>query len=264
MSHDEASDLLGAYALDAVDGDEHNELEAHLETCPRCRAELDSLREVAAAMGNSVEPVPEGLWSQIALRLPERRQDEEPPPMPHLASGARSPFLPPASGPSRRRRNVVTTIGAIAVAAAAVAVVLGIGLVRADSRVSNLQATQAGPAAAVTAALGRARAPCGLARLEHERAAGRGGRPALGSGVPGLLDVAVPARRPDLPAVGDRGGSADLPRSAGWFAGPGRLHHGRIDAAVAPEHHGRTGWWVRRPHRSDPRHRDCLTPARSC
>ncbi len=153
MSHDEASDLLGAYALDAVDGDEHNELEAHLETCPRCRAELDSLREVAAAMGNSVEPVPEGLWSQIALRLPERRQEEEPPPMPHLATEARSPFRPPASGPSRPRRNVVTTIGAIAVAAAAVAVVLGIGLVRADNKVSNLQATQAGPAAAVTAAL---------------------------------------------------------------------------------------------------------------
>ena len=45
MSHDEASDLLGAYALDAVDGNEFTELEEHLETCPRCRAELDSLRE---------------------------------------------------------------------------------------------------------------------------------------------------------------------------------------------------------------------------
>ena len=42
MSHDEASDLLGAYALDAVDGDEFVELEEHLGTCPRCRAELDS------------------------------------------------------------------------------------------------------------------------------------------------------------------------------------------------------------------------------
>ena len=32
MTHDEASDLLGAYALDAVDGDEFTELEEHLET----------------------------------------------------------------------------------------------------------------------------------------------------------------------------------------------------------------------------------------
>jgi anti-sigma-K factor RskA len=149
MSHDEASDLLGAYALDAVDGDEFTELEEHLETCPRCRAELDSLREVAAAMGNSVEPLPEGLWSQIALRLPDRQEDDEPPPMPQLARQGRSPFRAPAAGPTRRRRVMASTVGAIAVAAASVAIVLGIGLVRADNKVSNLQATSP----AVTAAL---------------------------------------------------------------------------------------------------------------
>jgi len=150
MSHDEASDLLGVYALDAVDGDEFAEIEEHLETCPRCRAELDSLREVAAAMGNSVEPVPEGLWSQIALRLPERHDGEEPPPMPQLTPQARSPFrAAPAGDAARHRRTMVTTIGAIAVAAAAVAAVLGIGLVQADNKVSNLQ--DASPAA--TAAL---------------------------------------------------------------------------------------------------------------
>jgi anti-sigma-K factor RskA len=153
MSHDEASDLLGAYALDAVDGEERTELEAHLESCPRCRAELDSLREVAAAMGNSVEQPPEGLWSQIALRLPEHREDEEPPPMPQLTDGQHSPFRTPAPAPTRRRRLTVTTVGALAVAAAAVAVVLGIGLVRADNKVSGLQSAQAAPARAVSAAL---------------------------------------------------------------------------------------------------------------
>ena len=156
ISHDEASDLLGAYALDAVDGEEFTELEAHLETCPRCRAELDSLREVAAAMGNSVEPLPEGLWSQIAVRLPGRQGDEEPPPMPRLTPEAgSSPFRSPAphGSSTRRRRTLQTTISALAVAAAAVAVVFGIGLVRADDKVSNLQSVQAAPAAAVTAAL---------------------------------------------------------------------------------------------------------------
>jgi anti-sigma-K factor RskA len=148
ISHDEASDLLGAYALDAVDGDEFTELEAHLETCPRCRAELDSLREVAAAMGNSVEPPPEGLWSQIALRLPERREDGEPPPMPRLTSEARASFRAPAPAPTRRHRVMVATVGAIAVAAAAVAAVLGIGLVRADNKVSDLQAAQGGSSGA--------------------------------------------------------------------------------------------------------------------
>ncbi len=152
MSHQEASELLGAHALDAVDGEELTELEAHLATCPRCRAELDGLREVAAALGNSVEPLPEGLWSSIAGRLPERHDDEEPPPMPRLASGSRSPFRPPADGRSRRRRNVVAALGAAAVAAAALAVVLGVGLVRADNRVSHLQSA-AGQTSAVSAAL---------------------------------------------------------------------------------------------------------------
>ena len=153
MTHDEASDLLGAYGLDAVDGDERTELEEHLETCPRCRAELDSLREVAAAMGNSVEPLPEGLWSHIALRLPERHEDEEPPPMPRLTSEGRAPSRAPSHGRRPPTRALVTTISAIAVAAAAVAVVLGIGLVRADNTDTNLKAARAGSSSTVTAAL---------------------------------------------------------------------------------------------------------------
>ena len=101
-------------------------------------------------MGNSVEPVPEGLWSQIALRLPDRRDDGEPPPMPQLERDARTPFRAPATESTlRRRRTLIGTVGAIAVAAAAVAAVLGIGLVQADNKVSNLQ--NASPAA--TAAL---------------------------------------------------------------------------------------------------------------
>jgi len=153
MSHGEAVELLGAYALDAVDGDEFTELEEHLATCPRCRAELDGLREVAAAMGNSVEPLPEGLWSNIASRLPERQPDEEPPAMPQLAPEGRSPFRAPPDGRRRPRRSAMTTIGALAVAAAAVAVVLGISLVRADNKVSDLQASAASSSSAVTTAL---------------------------------------------------------------------------------------------------------------
>jgi anti-sigma-K factor RskA len=153
MSHEEASELLSAYALDAVDGDELDALEAHLGACPRCRSELDSLREVAAAIGNSVEPLPEGLWSNIASRLPERPADEEPPPMPQLAPESQSPFRPPPDGRHRRPRTTVAALGALAVAAAAVAVVLGIGLVQADNKVTGLQAAAGHQASPVTAAL---------------------------------------------------------------------------------------------------------------
>jgi anti-sigma-K factor RskA len=140
MSHEEASELLGAYALDAVEPDEHDALEEHLATCPRCRAELDSLREVAGFMGTSVEPLPDGLWSSIANRLPPRG-DEEPPPMPQLVLEPREP----AEQPRRHgaTRVAMATMGALAVAAAAVAVVLGVDLVQADNQVSSLQTQMA-------------------------------------------------------------------------------------------------------------------------
>jgi anti-sigma-K factor RskA len=151
MSHDQAEELLAAYALDAVERDERAELERHLETCPRCRVELDRLHEVAAAMGNSVEAPPEGLWSRIALRLPEGRGEEDPPPMPRLTSEDATPFRAPGAGTRRRSRAVVTAVGAVAVAAAAVAVVLGIGLVHADNTVSNLRSAPSAVSAALRA-----------------------------------------------------------------------------------------------------------------
>ncbi len=269
MSHDEASDLLGAYALDAVDGDEFTELEEHLETCPRCRAELDSLREVAAAMGNSVEPPPEGLWSQIASRLPERQEDEEPPPMPRLVR-ERGPARPSGRRPLERLRpsaphHARRTVGAIAVAAAAVAVVLGIGLVRADNKVSNLQAAQAAPSAAVTAALHGARAPGRHPRLEHARRSRRRSsscrrgratwsrRPCRRSTTAGPTSSGR-SRGTSPISLGLLGGSPS--RAAFTMAGSTRPSHLSITAEPAG------GSVV--PDGPDRRHRDCLTPPRSC
>jgi anti-sigma-K factor RskA len=140
MTHEAASELLGAYALDAVDGDEHSELEEHLATCPRCRSELDGMREVAAALGNSVEPLPEGLWSGIASKLPDRPGPEEVPPMPRLAPLRRRQSPRDADTRLRRQRTLAMTLGALAVAASAVALVLGIGWVRSNDQVTNLTA----------------------------------------------------------------------------------------------------------------------------
>ena len=74
---------------------------------PRCRAELDGLREVAAAIGNTVEPLPEGLWSNIASRLPERPDDDESPPMPRLV--AEAPSHPAGSRPHGSRAVAATS-----------------------------------------------------------------------------------------------------------------------------------------------------------
>jgi anti-sigma-K factor RskA len=142
ISHEDASELLGAYALDAVDGDERTDVEEHVARCPRCQAELDGLREAAGALGNSLEPPPEELWSRIAAGLGDHSgEDEEPPPMPELKTGPsdRSPFRARPSGRTRRIRSNALLLGAVAVAASAVAAVLGIGLVHSQDNANHLQ-----------------------------------------------------------------------------------------------------------------------------
>jgi anti-sigma-K factor RskA len=161
MTHTEAEELLASFALDAVDEAERQQVEDHLAQCPRCRAELDAHREVAAALGNSVEPVPEGLWSAIATRLPERG-DEERPPMPRLLfeefsaeEFSAEEFSPESTvrGRSLRSRRRLAAVGSAVVAAAAVVVFLAIGWVHADTQVSHLQQAlgQAAPSAAEAA-----------------------------------------------------------------------------------------------------------------
>ena len=151
MSHEQASELLGAYALDGVDGDELTDLEQHLEECPRCRAELDSLREVAGALGTTVEQLPEGLWSSIVSRLPERADEQEPPPMPRLVRVPRAPAERPDR--ARRGRVAVASLGAVAVAAAAAAAVLGISLVHANDRADSYQSLATRHSSTAAAAL---------------------------------------------------------------------------------------------------------------
>jgi anti-sigma-K factor RskA len=142
MTHESAYDLLPAFALDAVAHDEYEQIEAHLAECPRCRAELDAHRDVAAALGNSVESLPEGLWASIESRL-LAGPDEEAPPMPSLLRS--EPVEAPGAFRAPRRARPLTSRGrlfsvaSLAVAAAAAAAVLGVNLVDANNQVAHLQ-----------------------------------------------------------------------------------------------------------------------------
>lgn len=51
MTHDEAAELLGAWALDACEAEETASVEGHLRTCQECRSEAAELRKAAAALG---------------------------------------------------------------------------------------------------------------------------------------------------------------------------------------------------------------------
>ncbi|MGF1665334.1 MAG: anti-sigma factor domain-containing protein [Acidimicrobiia bacterium] len=64
-SHDELRELLGAYALDAVDDFERGAVERHLATCTGCRGEVDQHLAVAAMMAQADSPVPDGLWDRV-------------------------------------------------------------------------------------------------------------------------------------------------------------------------------------------------------
>jgi anti-sigma-K factor RskA len=168
MTHEESIEFLATYALDAVESEEREAVEEHLAECPRCRAELDAFREVTTALGNSVEPLPEGLWTTIASRLPGR-DDEERPPMPRLmrdeadgadgadggggGKGALAPRVRARGNAPGRGR--FATVAAIVVAAAAVVTVLSVSLVHANDQVSQLQRSQGpgAPPGAVVAAL---------------------------------------------------------------------------------------------------------------
>ncbi len=152
MMHEEINELLASYALDAVVSDECSDIEEHLEECPRCRGELDAYRDVAAALGTSVAPLPEDLWLSIVSRLPG--SDAERTPTARLFPDA---VTRPVGAHMRRRpmsgRARFAVVGSIMGAAAAAAAILGLGLFGTNHAAPPNDAAPAVQSAGVVAAL---------------------------------------------------------------------------------------------------------------
>jgi hypothetical protein len=156
----EIEELLGAYALDAVDADERRIVEAHLAECPKCRAELAGHLEVASWMAGGGAPAPAGVWERISSSLdgpvPEMRLTSD-----DLAAarsrdrsqtllGSRSPVatgspatVVPIAG--RRSRRVVGVLAAAVAVAASVVLVLGIVVARQASTIDDQRDEIASP-----------------------------------------------------------------------------------------------------------------------
>ena len=107
MSQD-PHDLLAAYALDALNDDERERFERHLEDCAECTEQLALFREPVAALAYAVEgPVP-----------PKELRDR-------IIEGARAE--PRAAVIKLPRRNrALAAVGGVAAAAAALAIGLGL------------------------------------------------------------------------------------------------------------------------------------------
>lgn len=138
LTHSDIQELLGVYALDALDPEEVEVVEAHLVDCPRCRAEVAEHREAASLLSFSGAEAPDGVWTSIAATL-----ESAPPPF---------ELRPPA--PIRPRRPLPLLLAA----AAAVAIIglLGAQVVEQGNRIDALSSVfdqrgldQAAAAAAV-------------------------------------------------------------------------------------------------------------------
>ncbi len=130
MNHDEISELLGAYALDAVEDDERAVVEEHLVDCARCRAEVEEHREVATLLAHGGGDAPEGVWHRISASL-----DESPPDLRLVATAPHPPSL-----------RLVPRLAVAAAAAAVVVVgVLGLQVHRQEEQIDDLQAALAEP-----------------------------------------------------------------------------------------------------------------------
>ena len=118
----EIEELIGAYALDAVDDDERAAVEQHLAVCARCRAELVEHREVAALLAYEGAPAPGDVWDRIVVTL------EEPPPAMRLKLDEPGEVIALDSHrATKSRRSIYIAVAGIA---AALALVLGLVAVR--------------------------------------------------------------------------------------------------------------------------------------
>lgn len=129
LGHPDVQELLGAFALDALEPTEADAVDLHLRDCPRCRAEVEEFRETAAMLAYGGVDAPPGVWEKIQAAL------EDAPPRLELARVV----------PIRQSRW--QTMGAKMAAAAAVVislVALGVSLVRNDEPPATSLAAEIG------------------------------------------------------------------------------------------------------------------------
>lgn len=150
---DQYTDVLGAYALDAVEADEQIQIERHLRTCPWCSAEVAEHREVAALLSQSGTDAPEGVWDRIVAELsppaPPLRMTFSPvgevDPVAVISAGGPAGQSGAEVVPLARRSIRVRTAAAVMAVAACVLAVLGVIVVDQHQRITRMEESTALP-----------------------------------------------------------------------------------------------------------------------
>jgi anti-sigma factor RsiW len=138
MNHDTIIELLGAFALDAVDPDEAAAVREHLAGCPRCRDEVAQHHQTAGLLAPPGDEPPAHLWEGISARLGQSPPAAEPVPL-----DVPQPAVRPRRAPERPARSRWgLRVGAlVAVAAAAAIAALGVEVGRLDHRLNRVAAS---------------------------------------------------------------------------------------------------------------------------
>jgi Anti-sigma-K factor rskA/Putative zinc-finger len=134
-THDELRELLGAYALDAVDEREAAEVRAHLATCTACAAEVDEHHEITAMLANSGGDAPAHLWERIEAQLGTSTRAPAPAAGRSDADELAARRAADAPRPAAARRVRLLAVAAVTI----LVVALGVLVVRLDDRVGRLQ-----------------------------------------------------------------------------------------------------------------------------
>src|SRR4051812_29684961 len=140
--HDDGRELLGAYALNALDADERARVDELLLTDPSARAELHELEQGAAWLGHASLRPPSSAWDAISAEI---EQD--------LAADRAAGGVPLRRSLSRSRRWLAAAAVALVVALGAGAVVTAVSRSSGPESVTSKYAAARRDPAARTVAL---------------------------------------------------------------------------------------------------------------
>jgi len=187
LTRAELDELLPLFALDALDGEERDQVARYVERDADARAEVESLREAASFLPPRHVPAPESLWAGIEGALDAPARDVELPPLRLVTSEA------PAEPRETRGRRGWRLVAVLAAAAIVLAVVLGVQVVRQQSRIDDLAAEMHRDAVEQQAMAARGSTDAHVIKLDAMHGDGGAEVVMLPDGTGYLMDSALPS-----------------------------------------------------------------------